>query len=99
MVIARPTWRDLSSTPQTVFGSWYAVGIHSENAPWGKIRTLWWPVVQIQGYIWQLLQWSSRPSSSIYWGEKGTFSLVVHCRVHTFVLTVSIKVPSKDVTA
>lgn len=41
MVIALPTWGDLSSTLQTVFGSWFVVGICSENAPGASWESRW----------------------------------------------------------
>lgn len=58
MVIALLTWGDLR-LHSSVFGFWYVVGIHSENAPWGRMRTPQWSAVQTQEYFWQLLDWSS----------------------------------------
>lgn len=87
MVIALPTWGDLSSTPQTVFGSWYVVGIHSEKPLGGGCERPNSPLFRHKNTFGS----SYTPALLLHLaGRRRDIFPGIALQVHTFVLTVSI---------
>lgn len=100
MVIALPTWGDLSSTLQTVFGSWFVVGICSENAP-GRVEKAMVLSFRLRN-TWGSFYTGVPGPPPQFRGEKRTFSLIdavhgPHLTKGIAGLTISIEIPCRDV--